>query len=437
MMEHTLPVHSGAVHSQLPAAPRRKQDSLEPANPPPPVSSTRAEPGVVVPERLHALDAVRGFALLLGIFFHATMSFLDSPEQAWLIVDTSSSTVLTVAFYVLHIFRMATFFLIAGFFAHLMFHRQGAQAFVRDRLRRIGLPLVVGWPFLIAALAGCALWGAWVMNGGQLPDSMPVDPDPPILAFPLTHLWFLYVLLWLYAGTLGARMLLERLGSWTGLRGRLDGWVTTLVNQPLGLAGLAVPTWLGLLVVPDWQPWLGVPTPDHSLLPNIAAIAAFGSTFVFGWLLHRQTPLLQVLERRAVAYLLLAVVITAACLWHVGLRATSEIAVMDAATMIYAAGYALALWTWSFAFIGLALRYLSGFSPTRRYIADASYWMYLIHLPLVLVLQIALSSLTWHWSIKLTLILGIATAIMLATYRWWVRGTAIGAVLNGRRLPPA
>jgi hypothetical protein len=213
--------------------------------------------------------------------------------------------------------------------------------------------------------------------------------------------------------------------------------MAALVSAPPGLVLLALPTWLGLLAVPNWQPWLGVPTPDQSLLPNIAAVAAFGSTFAFGWLLHRQPQLLQVLERRAHGHLLLAVGLTAGCLWHVGLEVDATIASVDAATMLYAASYALALWAWSFAFIGLALRYLSGFSASRRYIADASYWMYLVHLPLVLVLQILFSQLEWHWTVKLPLILGIATAVMLASYRGWVRGTAIGAVLNGRRLPPA
>lgn len=123
------------------------------------------------PERLHALDAVRGFALLLGIVFHSTMSFLNAPQHAWLIVDKDPSTTLSVVFYVLHMFRMATFFFIAGFFAHLLFHRRGQRAFVRDRLRRIGLPLVVGWPFLFASIVGCAIWGAWVMHGGTLPPS--------------------------------------------------------------------------------------------------------------------------------------------------------------------------------------------------------------------------------------------------------------------------
>jgi glucan biosynthesis protein C len=406
---------------------------LHPAAAPPAIAARPAD----ATERFHALDAVRGYALLLGILFHATMSFLVSPGQAWLIADSSLSTTLTVVFYVLHIFRMATFFLIAGFFAHLTFHRWGARPFVRDRLRRIGLPLLAGWPIAIASIIGCAIWGAWLMNGGQMPEAPPAEGSAPFLAFPLTHLWFLYVLLWLYAGTLGARGLLTRLGGWPALRTRLDRAMAALVSAPPGLVLLALPTWLGLLAVPNWQPWLGVPTPDQTLLPNIAAVAAFGSTFAFGWLLHRQPQLLQVLERRAHGHLLLAVGLTAACLWHVGLQVDATIASIDAATTLYAAGYALALWAWSFAFIGLALRYLSGYSARRRYIADASYWMYLVHLPLVLVLQILFSQFEWHWTVKLPLILGIATALMLASYRGWVRGTAIGAVLNGRRLPPA
>ena len=187
------------------------------------------------PERLHALDAVRGFALLLGIVFHSTMSFLNSSGQGWLIVDKDPSTTLSVVFYVLHMFRMATFFFIAGFFAHLLFHRRGQRAFVRDRLRRIGLPLVVGWPFLFASIVGCAIWGAWVMNGGTLPAEPPPDPNPPPLAFPLTHLWFLYVLLWLYALTLLARAIVERFDGAGRGRARLDRIVSGIVRSPFGV----------------------------------------------------------------------------------------------------------------------------------------------------------------------------------------------------------
>lgn len=62
--------------------------------------------------------------------------------------------------------------------------------------------------------------------------------------------------------------------------------------------------------------------------------------------------------------------------------------------------YALAIWTTTFAAIGFALRFMSGFSPTRRYLADASYWLYLIHMPIVMALQVAVSPLDWPSPIK-------------------------------------
>ena len=52
-----------------------------------------------------------------------------------------------------------------------------------------------------------------------------------------------------------------------------------------------------------------------------------------------------------------------------------------------AACYALASGTATLAVTGLALRLLSDFSATRRYVADASYRHYIIHLPLVALLQ--------------------------------------------------
>ena len=95
--------------------------------------------------RLHALDAVRGSALLLGLVLHSTMSFIFPIPVA----DNSPSTTLFVIFYIIHIFRMAVFYFIAGFFAHMVFHRRGLKEFVKDRAKRIGIPLVAGWLILV------------------------------------------------------------------------------------------------------------------------------------------------------------------------------------------------------------------------------------------------------------------------------------------------
>lgn len=78
---------------------------------------------------------------------------------------------------------------------------------------------------------------------------------------------------------------------------------------------------------------------------------------------------------------------------------------------------------------------MSGFSPTRRYLADASYWLYLIHMPIVMALQVAVSQLDWPWPIKFATILVVALPLMLASYHLLVRFTIVGVVLNGRRAP--
>ena len=383
-------------------------------------------------ERLHALDAVRGFALIAGIVFHATVSFLPGPKGVplWIVTDSQPSVTLGVAFHVLHIFRMTTFFLIAGFFAHLTFHRRGAKGFVADRAKRIGVPLLVGWPILFVAIVAVTIWAAVSMAHGRPLPPPPKYPGFP--AFPLTHLWFLYVLLWLYAATLAARTIVASLDRAGQVRAVIDRGVRLVATHPVGLALLATPTALAFLATPGWLPWFGVPTPDSSLVPNLAACAAYASAFGFGWLAHRQVEILAAWRRLWPAYLALALGFTIAELALLGLTPAIHPPV-GAARLALAVLYPLAAWSWTFALIGLAVRYLSDFSPARRYIADASYWLYLVHIPLIMALQVVVAPLAWPAPVKFALILGVAFPLMLASYQLLVRHSFIGAILNGPR----
>ena len=101
-------------------------------------------------DRLHALDAVRAYALLLGVVLHGAAAFLEGfPIPLWLDTPTDGAPVI---YYVIHMFRMSAFFLIAGFFARLLVERRGVTAFVKDRGKRVALPLVL---FSIVV----AIWG--------------------------------------------------------------------------------------------------------------------------------------------------------------------------------------------------------------------------------------------------------------------------------------
>jgi hypothetical protein len=380
-------------------------------------------------ERLHALDAVRGYALLLGIVLHATLSFIPG-QRYWMILDIHPSITLAVLFFVIHVFRMTTFFLIAGFFAHMSFHRRGALGFVRDRLQRIALPLLVGWPIVFTAMVLVVLWAANVVPASL--SAAPGNWPPALPSFPLAHLWFLYVLLEFYAATLVLRAAVV----WADRSGRLrvgvDRLFVLVMQSALAPVIPAVPIGICFWLDPAWSGWMGVRTPDSSLVTNVQAWVGFGTAFGFGWLLHRQRGLLAILQQRWLFNLLAAAGLIAASLALFGLplRPIPKAAIHFAGSVCYA----LAIWTTSFASIGSALRFLSGYSRTRRYLADASYWLYIIHLPVVMALQAAVSRLDWPWPVKFGAMMLVALPVMLMSYRMLVRDTFIGLLLNGRHM---
>ncbi|HZZ34436.1 MAG TPA: acyltransferase family protein [Caulobacteraceae bacterium] len=387
------------------------------------------------PERLHALDAVRGLALMLGIVFHASISFLPSRIPVWIVMDNDRSIALAVLFHVLHAFRMTTFFLIAGFFAHMMLQRRGTKGFIADRLKRIGIPLVAGWPILFGLILAATIWAAMRTAAATHTPLPPAPVYPGFPAFPLTHLWFLYLLLLFYAGALALRAVVRALDRDGRMEAASDRIVAALCGSVLAPFALAAPLALALSVQPEWPAWFGIPTPDASLLPNTPALVGFGSAFAFGWLVQRQPRLIEAWRDRWLLNLALFAAATAAGFAITGVAPLVGYAPRDWTTPALAGLCALSAWSGTFAVIGLALRFLSGHSPARRYVADASYWLYLIHLPLVLALQVALAQLAWPWWVKFPLILAIAFPLMFASYEFMVRHSWIGALLNGRKHP--
>ncbi|MBN1241058.1 MAG: acyltransferase family protein [Gammaproteobacteria bacterium] len=383
------------------------------------------------PERLHALDAVRAFALLLGIVLHATMTFFMPLH----VTDSSQSEALGVTFFVIHIFRMSLFFLIAGFFAHMLVQRRGFKAFVGNRAKRIVVPMIAGWVVFAPLTIGAMIWGAVKMNG---PGAL--DAPQQSTGFPLIHLWFLYYLCLLYVIVLGLRAAVDAAAGARAktLRRAVDGAVRALTLAPLAPLVLAAPLALVLVLDESWIPWGGIPTPDQGFMPRVPALVGFGSAFVFGWLLHRQLDLLHEFRRRWPWLLTFAVALSAACLWIVGSPGQGDplmAGVPAWVRAVYAACYTTSSWCWAFGIVGAALRLFSRPSPVARYVADSSYWLYLAHLPLVFFLQAVVADWPLHWSVKFPLIVTAALTVLLASYHYVVRPTFIGEVLNGRRYP--
>ena len=387
-----------------------------------------------VGSRLDYLDATRAFALLLGIVFHACLSFMPI-FMGWAVQDVSTSPLVAMFMTVSHSFRMETFFLLAGFFSHLTFHRKGAGEFVRSRVLRIAVPFVVGWfvlhPLVVsgwimgsASLRGDVDVWAGLLGGLQSLSTLPAG------IFAGSHLWFLYYLGMITALVLAVRGLLTTTGSRQAKMVRwADSAVAWLANSPVSLLILAVPTAATLWFMRFW----GMDTPDQGLQPNIPVLVIYGSFFVLGWMLSRQRELISQFARLTPQRWILAGLGIAAILLLGEIERDPGHPHYVAAHVAYAVSYALTMWSLVSLTIGVFKKLCQRPNAFIRYIADSSYWMYLVHLPVVVWLQVAVAELPLHWSLKLAFISMITIAFSLFTYDLFVRSTFIGGVLNGRR----
>ena len=234
---------------------------------------------VTATERLHGLDSLRAVAMLLGIVLHAAVPFMTI-RTLWIVHDAYPDTGFDTLVGVIHGFRMQLFYFIAGFFAHLMWKKSGTYGFLLQRGRRIGIPFVVGMLTIIPLGLWLYFWAESLF--GPNPD-LPEVREPSLLLYPTMHLWFLEILLMLYA----VAMLLAQLRHHAfgiKLAQQCDQAFDWLIRQPLKPIVLSLPAtaciWSG--------PTIGeVEAMGTQLLPSLRAVVYFSIFFFTGWWVHR------------------------------------------------------------------------------------------------------------------------------------------------------
>ena len=160
--------------------------------------------------------------------------------------------------------------------------------------------------------------------------------------------------------------------------------------------------------------------------------------FTLGWWLYRNAELLSVFARRY--WVLLAVGLVASPIAGAGVGAriaAGEWATEHAVALRWATsfGTSLTMMTLVFGWLGCFIRFFNRPSSRIRYVADASYWIYVTHLPLVVALQVWWVDVGMPWWIQVPLVNIVAFAVLLSSYHLCVRFTWLGAWLNNRRWP--
>lgn len=381
--------------------------------------------------------------MLLGIVLHASLAYTGGP---WMVRDDEHWS-FAVANFLIHGFRMPLFFLLSGYFTALLWRRYGLGGMLRNRAMRLALPLVLALVTIVPLIWIVAILSGAEQGGDDPPPTGQGDGPPHpiaivvwfVLRFPLfAHLWFLWYLCWLVAGFACVVWCAKRtpIAAQLGARAQPSAAKRFLVCSAGALLWLVPITALSFACM-DWtrvEPGFG-PDTSAALVPMPGILLHYAIFFAVGALFHEVPGALEGFSRRWIiaAVMALAVFPIAAGFAHRVPWTQSLVPVGAAHRALSWLGQGLYAWLACLALIGLFARFSSRERPSIRYLADSAYWLYLVHLPLVVAGQALLKPLEWPAAAKFAVVAVACTALLLGSYEWCVRRTWIGALLNGRR----
>ena len=374
-------------------------------------------------DRYHSLDALRAAMMLLGLVLHSGASYTRTPlGDAWPYNDSHTSVAFDLLLFFIHLFRMPAFFLVAGFFAALLYDRDGRAGFARNRVRRVLVPIVVFWP--LVPLTGLGFIFAIRQGGGPMPWTELIAQ--PVLSQPiLGHLWFLYDLLIFYVCAMIVLALARRFPE--GSRQRIAAGFGSLPATRWGAVVLAAVTTMTLIP-------MEIPAIETSaaLLPPLRVLAAYGVFFAVGWVLYGQRHSITSLGGRWRVTLGAGLLTTIAYLLVVNTRPIADARLWHLASVAVAS---LSVWLLILGMVGMFVRHVAEPRPLVRYFSDASYWMYLVHIVPAVWIPGLLARSSAPAFVKFSVVLAATILVTTVTYHYLVRSTLLGELLNGRRYP--
>lgn len=396
------------------------------------MSQIESVPIPTAPVRYHYLDNLRAFAMLAGVLLHVGIGFSVVATEFWPFANKTSSIFFDYWLWVLHTFRMPLFFLIAGFFAHYLVEHRGLKNFIKNRGLRIAVPFVIFWPLMAGSMFGLMIYAATslsvdtpIINLVQHAMEHPEEVGEEGFPVSTTHLWFIYYLA-IFALLTALVCRLVKNG---------DG-VSRLISKPWVLL-LALPLITSLSVSLQFTP---NPAPE-SFMPALWAIAFYGLFYYVGWVFYAKQSILNMLAKFWPYLSFMAII--AAALFCVYLPApmtlaqamelmasTPEMTLMHAVRSLLTG---LLAWYLSFLCLLGAYRFLNKQNRVLRYIADGSYWVYIVHLPIVFYLQAIFHNIDLPLIYEFCLISAVTLGIGYLSYAILVRHTPIGWLLNGRK----
>jgi glucan biosynthesis protein C len=326
--------------------------------------------------RLGYVDNLRVLLTVLVLAHHSALTYGALPIWYWTEPSTSPSGIaLMVLVIVNQFYFMGFFFLLSGLFAPGSVDRKGPGAFARDRLLRLGVPLVAFW-LVARPLLSLQSWPDHRAEGESFLQFWFTVGD-------VGPLWFAEVLLVMSLAYAAYRALRARSAARSGIADAGSPTTDDAEPRPVrfrAIAGLVAVltavTFLWRLAVPSGTYW------ELSGLPSPAYLPQYVILFVVGLLAVRRGWLTALTVRQGRVALVVALVSLGLALGGTALATTPGAGLLaqlgaGLAENVFAVSTIVAL-------LVLFRERFSGQPAWARWAAQNSFAVYVIH-PLVLV----------------------------------------------------
>ncbi len=360
--------------------------------------------------RLHSLDFLRAFALLMGVLLHVLMLFLEPFDGSEPRLGAS------IIFIWIHTWRMPLFMLLAGFFTALSIQNRDVGNYAINRLIRLGVPILILWAVIPEIDEG-------TNDIFKLPELISWLLHDIPFTLRLDHLWFLYYLLIFY----GVLLLLKRITPMV---------FKFITDYELSFFRIFV-FWLPILILlsPLNKPTGGIfgdiPTTFGEV--KLGSMLFMASFFLIGIQIQKSVRFLEQLQQKRfwLPSLMIVSLIPIGLLGWGGMK--DEPFVFSSVVEMWIAnglsGSAALLLVLSI--MGFAMNYVLSSGPTLSWLIKLSYPIYVFHLMFVISVSGTLMYLGVNdWIVTL---IGFAAGILgsVIIYYAIVSWTPLDWVFNG------
>lgn len=380
-------------------------------------------------QRYHGLDFLRGVMMLLGVVIHSCVFYMTMPGGYH---DPSTSPVMDYIVILISAFRMPAFFILSGFFTALLFYRRGLGKMLHNRYQRILIPFIIFLPLTTLTLSPLFVVSKYLSTHGTFGWDIQLLENTSYLWNTTSHLWFMYYLIMYLMVTAGFIRLQESINStlFSQLKQKLISGFHHSIQYFYGIVIFGA--LIGLIGLNDSG---GRVLGNESLIPEFETFFFYIAFYLLGWIIYLAPGLLEVFRKYCWQYLMAALLILGLAIAAWLNQGEPEDQYYPLLHTFLTCSNGVIACLLSFSLMGLSLRFCSNYNPWFRYITDASYWVYLLHM----TINLALVLLFYNWSasaeIKSTTVILLSTIICFSSYHFFVRSTAIGKLLNGRRYP--